>query len=39
MVMLDGTEKEACLIDVAIGETVTTFTTPSPRSYRRKRRL
>jgi hypothetical protein len=34
MVMLDGTEKEAHLIDEAIGGTVTTFTAPSPRSYR-----
>jgi hypothetical protein len=34
MVMLDGTEKEAYLIDVAIGETVTIFTAPSLRSYR-----
>jgi len=39
MVMLDGTEKQAYLIDVAIGETVTTFTTPSPRSYRKKKSL
>jgi hypothetical protein len=33
MVMLDGTKKEAELIGVAVGKTVTTFTAPLPRSY------